>query len=207
MAKKKKVKQAPVATSPESYLKKGSARKLPIHKCLVPENWEELKKFPVIVAREHVNGNVTFANLLVDLLCTGVKDAMYEVNMPMYEFEELIDRYDDIEVNLKAVDYNLVHNLIFESLAYAEDFGIAPHPDFRYAEMILEEDSDDIPLMDIPMGENGKAVLLLVNGDSRNNYYRTQLEKNAEPGSYEIINDPFGAMEDDWTDEWDDELD
>ena len=167
MAKKNKSKN-PASLSPEAYLKQGNARKLPIHGCFVPREWKKLKKFPVFISRKHSNGNLTVANFLVDLFCTGVKDSLYLVNFPEYEFKHIIEDYNDKGIDMIQCDYALAHNIIYESLAYAEEFHIDPLRDFKYAEMILEEDDDNIPLIDIPLGYEGKPLLILHPEDPRN---------------------------------------
>lgn len=176
-----------ISLIPEAYLKKGNARKLPINECLIPEGWQVLKKFPVVVSRMHVNGNVTVGIYLVDLFCTGVKDAFYMVNVPLDEYHNVVDQYREIDLNMQPCEYSLAHNIIYEALAYAEDLGIEPFKDFRYAEMILEVDNDDIPLMDIPSGHDGKPLLILNDEDPRDDYYLRQLDKYAGKDNYEVV--------------------
>jgi len=79
---KKKSKPQKTTFNPITYLKTGNARKLPIYECLLPKDWEEIKTFPAIISRKHVNGNVTFTSVLVDLMCTGAKDVLFFVNEP-----------------------------------------------------------------------------------------------------------------------------
>ncbi len=204
MPKKKKPKQSKTF-SPRGYLRKGNARKLPIHECWIPENWEEIKKIPVIVARKHSNGNITFANFLIDLLCTGVKDALYAVNIPEDEYQEIVHKYIELDLNMKICAYQLAHNIIFGAVAYAEEFHIEPHNDFLIAEMILEDDDDLIPIMEIPLGRNDKPFLILHPEDPRNNYYLRQLEKYARTGNFTVVDGDL--FEDGIIDEFDDDED
>ncbi len=174
--------------NPISYLKSGSARKLPIHECMIPKSWKEDKKFPILFSRQHANGNLTFASILVDLLCTGAKDVLFFVNEPEFIFHEILGTYEEtLLVEFVPVNYELIHNIIFESVAFAEEYGIAPHEDFRFAEMILEEDTDDFPRVDVPLGENGIAHLHLNNGDDRIKYFEQQILKFGKKGTYKIF--------------------
>ncbi len=186
MSKKKKNK-VPQKFSPKAYLRNGQARKLPIHHCLVPDNWRELKKFTTFVARKHINGNITFACFLVDLLCTGIKDATFKVNMDVYEYKSLINSFEMPDIRMIEVDYVLAHNIVWAAEAYAADFNIEPHADFALASMVLEEDTDDIPLMEIPTGEHGKPLLSLSPGDPKTYYYKNQMDKYAGLGNYDYI--------------------
>ncbi|MFN3997217.1 hypothetical protein [Algoriphagus sp.] len=204
---KRKPKPVQNKFNPISYLKTGNARKLPIFECLVPEGWEEIKKFPVICARKHVNGNITYTAVLIDLLCTGAKDVIFFVNEPEFFYRDILSRYEDeLMLKFEKTSYELVHNIIFESIAFAEDFGIAPSEDFRWAEYILDEDSDDFPRIEIPLGENGKAILYLNEEDERKNYFERQIKAFGEPGTYQIIYNDFD-FGDDEDDEFDDEFD
>jgi len=89
----------------------------------------------------------------------------------------------------QVCDYALAHNLIYEALEYAGELGIDPAVEFRLASMILEEDTDDIPLMDIPVGREGKPLLMLHSDDPRNSYYFRQLDKHVGEGNYHFIRD------------------
>lgn len=212
---KKKSKPQKTTFNPITYLKTGNARKLPVYECLLPKDWEEIKKFPVIFARKHVNGNITFTSVLVDLLCTGAKDVLFFVNEPESLYREILDNYKEgLLLEFEPVSYELIHNVIFESVAFAEDYGIAPHEDFRYSEMILEEDSDDFPRIEVPLGEGGKAHLYVNFDDERAPYFERQILKYGEAGTYEIIRNDFDPFLDDYelddedefddADEWDD---
>lgn len=199
MAKKKKKQNVPL--SPKAYLQSGRARKLPVTDALIPDNWMELGKFPIFIVRAHVNGRVTVANLLVDIWCCGVKDAHFMFNMSRDEFDSIIYQYSDsTEIQFVNIDYSLAHNIIYESLAYAEEYGIDPHPDFDLVELLLEEDDERIPRIEVPLGYNGQPVLMLNEEDPRNQYYLKQLEENAGPGNFQVAYDnPSG----DWEDESD----
>lgn len=186
-----------------SYLKTGSARKLPVYECLVPKDWEAVKKFPVIFSRKHVNGNVTFISVLIDLLCTGAKDVLFFVNESEEFYKDILDQYhENLDLEFEPVSYELLHNLIFESIAFAEDFGIAPHEDFRFAELILEEDHDDFPRLEIPLGENGKALLFLNEDDPRAEYFEDQIHKYGAPGAFEVIWNDFDFDSEEEDDEY-----
>lgn len=201
---KKKSKPQKITFNPITYLKTGNARKLPIYECLLPKDWEEIKKFPVIFSRKHVNGNVTFTSVLVDLLCTGAKDVLFFVNEPESLYREILKNYKvGLSLDFEPVSYELIHNVIFESVAFAEEYGIAPHEDFRYSEMILEEDSDDFPRIEVPLGEGGKAHLYLNFDDERAPYFERQILKYGKDGTYEIIRNDFDPFLDE--DEFDDE--
>ncbi|MCC5937315.1 MAG: hypothetical protein JJU34_08540 [Lunatimonas sp.] len=175
--------------TPQSYLKSGMALKLPVYKCYVPEHWREIKKFYLVFSRLHVNGNVTTAAILVDLLCTGIKDAFCQVNVPMFEFERLVgDLQEGIDDVMAEVSHDLAHNIVYAALEYGSDNGIRPHEDFKWAACIIGPDSDDIPLIeDIPFGENGMPLLLLEGDDPKEAYFLRQLKSHVGEGNFRVM--------------------
>jgi len=181
--KKKKHSHAPAPQSEKSYLQSGRARSLPIHKCLVTKDWKKTDMAQVIVARRHVNGHVTVGAYLIDLLCAGVKDSFYLFNIPEFEFNEDIVFSPG---NLEECSYELAHNIIYGAVAFAREYGIEPPADFQLTQQILEEDTEEIELIEIAFGREGRPVLMLNTEDPRLDYYRRQLEKYAGPGSYDV---------------------
>ncbi len=174
--------------SEKSYLKSGAARKLAISACFISKGWREIQKAQVIVIRQHTTGNVTMGFYLADLLCAGIKDSWHLFNIPPSDMENIIQKYhDESPQAILLCDYNTAHNVIYEALAYADNFGIEPPPEFALSKMILAEDTEDIPLMDIPLGTDGKPCLAIFPDDPRKNYYLQKLKKNAGEGNYSLI--------------------
>ncbi|WP_234364418.1 hypothetical protein [Lunatibacter salilacus] len=63
--------------------------------------------------------------LKVDLLCTGIPDALYKVNVPLSEFESFVDHIsEDSGVNFMEKSHELGHNIIFGALEYAEELNM-----------------------------------------------------------------------------------
>jgi hypothetical protein len=210
---KKKQKQAGnrSAISDKNYLASGRGRKLPIYKCEINRDWEEAGMAQIIVYRQHVNGHLTVGVYLVDIFCAGIKDTFYYFNESASYIHEIFSK---ALFERDTISYDLAHNIIYGAVAYAEDLGIDPDPAFKLTQQILEEDTDAIPLIELPFGRNGKPVLVLNSTDPRNNYYLRQLEKNLAPGEYHVENlfeeDDFedGDEDDEYPDEpelWDEE--
>jgi hypothetical protein len=202
MTKKRKI-NSQQSFSEKSYLKSGQARKLPIYECYVLENWEETQKTHVIIARQHKNSHVTIAFFLADLLCAGVKDAWYLFNISMGEYRSVLERFDEMEdLELESCDYIIAHNIIYGALDYAAECGIEPPESYRLASMILDEDTEDIPLIELPLGIEGKPCLTLFPDDPRQTYYLKQLQKNVGEGNFMVISeDPDDYDYDDYDDD------
>lgn len=175
MAKKKsKNKAAQPPMSPERFMRE-KARTLPIWKCYVSPDWEESGLAQVIVARKRPSGNIAGVMFLVDTYCLGVKNVNINVNMPEEEFEDIIQEFKE-DIGLKEISYNEAHNLIYGAISFAEEGGINPAPGFNIGQYILEEDTEDIPLIEYDYGKNGKH-LLVIGSDKKEKHYLKTLEK------------------------------
>jgi len=199
MAKEKKNKVVQML-SPENYIKQ-KARTLPIHQCTVNAEWEETGLAQVTVIRKHVNENFTAGFYLVDLKCLGVKDAHYVFNISQHEFNEVYAR-SEIQVQTENIPYTLAHNIIYAGLEFAEDYGFKPHKTFTsVAKYILEEDTEDIELLEIPCGNNEDGAPIYMRGPNDDeafaNRVMAQLEKTAGPGNYHYVS----SLDEDWQDE------
>ncbi len=180
MAKKKsknkgKGQQQP-ALSPYKFMRE-KARTLPIGKCYIaPPDWQEAGMAHVIVTRVRPSGNLVTASFLVDTFCLGVKDAGYHENITPSDFEGYLNNYRK-GMGLEEISYNEAHNIIYGAMAFAEDGGIEPSKEFYPAGYVLEEDTDDIPLIEYDFGKNGKHFLV-VNSDKKEMPYYHILKKN-----------------------------
>ncbi len=149
--------------SPETYLRT-KVRNLPIEACYINKNWQETGLASIIVARKHKTGNYTLGLFLVDTYALGVKDSVYKFSIPDEEFHEIIEHiYQDETMGstIMMEEYTMVHNIIYGAIAFAEDNGFKPCREFSITRYILEEDTEDIELIEIEFGKNGKPFLIL----------------------------------------------
>lgn len=204
MAKKKKNKGKVIQMlSPENYIKQ-KARALPIQECWINSLWKEEGLAQVLVARIHSNGHFTVGMYLVDLKCLGIKDAMYFFNMSELEYGELIYKLK-ANMQMELTEYKLVHNIVFAGEEYAEDLGFEPHKDFKIAVYILEEDTDDIELIDIECGRQGKPFYIRgpYESDLQAAQIIAQLVKTVGIGNFEIANSDFNDLNHDFEEDSD----
>jgi len=205
MAKKKSKKSASQTISPEKYILT-RARSLPIAECLIIKGLEEGGLANIIIARQHKSGNYTLGMYLVDMYCLGLKDTFYKYNISQKEYDSIKEDYP-----FKPVTYNEVHNMIYGAIAYAEDLGIDPHPDFKVTQYIIEEDSDDIPLIEYEFGKDGKPFLVVSSRKDENKYVSI-LNKNVGEGNFDFLlggddydYDDYDDYDDDYDEDFDDE--
>ena len=136
------------------------ANKLPIYKCYITSGWRENGEAQAIVARRRGNGKLCAASFLVDLWCTGVKDAYGDVNMTDEELNRIISYLPEVE----EIDYPTAHNIIYGAVEFAGEAGIEPADEYWKWQPVLAEDNDDVPLVDIEFGRDGKYVLMAARG-------------------------------------------
>lgn len=200
MAKKKSNPQQ-VLLSPVKYIRT-KVRTLPIVHCYINEGWYEEGLASIFVVREHKAGSYTVGRYLVDTYCVGVKDADYYFNIAPFELEDLMELYPYSMVELS---YNEAHNIIYGALAYAEDLGIKPHPDFALAQYILEEDDEDVPLIEYEYGKDGEPFLVVKNKLEADKYLSVIRKKTGKKVSVLIRDDVFADDDYDDYEEMDDD--
>lgn len=171
MAKKKKKKShAPAQKfSPASYLRT-KVRDFPFAKILINANWDEVgdeledgasstQLATIGVARQQPSGKYVAGMYLVDRLCLGLKSTTFRYNLDEEELDEFFAMLHP-EAPPVEVEYPLVHNLIYGSIAYAEDLGFKPDKNFNLTQYILEPDTEDVPLIELEYGYKGKPFFI-----------------------------------------------
>jgi hypothetical protein len=179
--------------SPENYIRQ-KARNLPIYQCRINNDWDEGKLANIIIARNHTNGNITFCLYLVDLGCLGVKDSMYYFNMPVDEYEDYLVQFEE-KLPSKSISYELAHNIIYAAIEFAEEYGFKPCKEYvSTTKYMLEDDTDDIELIEIEVGDKYGDPLFVSNGyesPTRVNQILNQLDKTAGKDNYTYIDNVY----------------
>ena len=104
--------------------------------------------------------------------------------------------------------YEEAHNRVWGSVAYAEEAGIAPDKSFRLTQYMLDEDTDDVPLIEYEYGKDGKHFLTC-NSELEASRYLALMRKNLGEGNYHFIvgiGDPGFGEEDEDDDHHDEDL-
>lgn len=174
-SKNKNNSQQKAKLSPERFMRE-KARSLPMGKCYVTPDWKEDGMAQIVITRKRSNGNLVMGAFLVDTFCLGVKDAGYNEDIPVSEFEECLDDYRN-DTGMDEISYDEAHNIIYGAMAFAEEGGIKPSKEFYPAGYILEEDTEDIPLIEYDFGKDGKHFLVIGPDGSEKKYLHT-LQKN-----------------------------
>jgi len=157
--KKKRAVSRAWTQSPRALLR--SSGDWPLHECLLAEEWQEERAIiQILVARRSPSGQIAIGTFLVDLGCLGVKSAFGRLFDTRQEYEELrngmMSRQDVIEADL-----NLVAKIVREGIAYAQELGFRPDPDYRAAMLVLGDADPDACDVPIPLGsKDGKPFFI-----------------------------------------------
>lgn len=187
MAKKKKARQQ-TFLSPDKYVRE-KARSLEIGECFVTEDVGESGLVEVVVTRLHKGGKRTFGAYLIDKFCLGVKDAFFNVRMEETDYEDFIKSLKERYI-LRKISYNEAHNLVYGAIAFAEEAGIQPCADFSLAKYVLEEDTDDVPLIQYDFGKDGRHLLVAHNQSEADLYLPVMRANLGSDFSYMIGDEP-----------------
>lgn len=210
MAKSKKKPHVQLL-SPENYIRQ-KARNLPLYECRINHNWQEMGSAEIVIARTHANGNLTLGMYMVDLFCMGVRDTHYRFNTTPEDYEDLLDMLSE-NFEMQKVAYGLVHNIIYAAKEYAAELGFKPHKDFTsVSEYLLEEDTDEIELIEIECGKDGRPLFIQSEfvTDAEAKRILNQLEKSVGKGNFDVL---FGEEDDEMDfddvsdEEWDEDFD
>lgn len=158
-------------------------RTLPIDKCYIwPAEWKESGMAQVTVTRRKPNGHLVVGIFLVDIYCLGVKNTI--VRHDVSEAELMESMRPQLERHpMEEISYEEAHNLIYGAIAYAEDAGIPRYKEFYPAAYVLEEDTEEIPLIEYEYGYEGKPYLV-VGPEMREMRYLEILRKKLGDGNF-----------------------
>lgn len=157
--KKKRVVSRRRALSPRGLLRASGS--WPLHECLLAEEWQEQGAITqILVARRSRSGQIAIGTFLVDLGCLGVKSAFGRLFDTRREHEELRNDMMSRQDMIKA-DVNLVAKIVREAIAYADELGFKPDPDYRDAMLVLGDADPDACDVPIPLGSrDGKPFFV-----------------------------------------------
>ena len=159
MPKKKKTnKGGQQFLSPEKFMQT-RARTLQIGKCYRDSHLFDIGEGYVVVSRLHTGDKISFACYLVDTYCIGVKDSMYKLRTEKEEFDYMLESLSKTS-ELEECSYEEAHNIVYGAVDFAEEIDIAPDDSFKLTKYMLEEDTEDVPLIEYEFGKDGKHFLV-----------------------------------------------
>jgi hypothetical protein len=157
--------------------------------------WQEHLETNVIITRCHKDGKISAGVYLIDAACVGVKDTFYLFATEQSNINELVGLCQDTHHDFGEVTYEEAHNFILGAIEFAEEGGIKPHRDFAITQYIMEEDTDDIPLIEYEYGRDGKHVLFASDENELRKYLPSLRSALGDNFEYYVDDDEY--MDDD----------
>jgi hypothetical protein len=133
----------------------------PLHECLLAKTWQEPGEIiQILVARRSPMGQIAVGSLLVDLGCLGVKSAFAALFNSRQEYERKLRNGMMAQQTMTKADLNLAAKIIREAIAYADELGFKPDPDYRDAMLVLGDADPEACDVPIPLGKDGKPFFV-----------------------------------------------
>ena len=143
----------------------------------------------MIVSRNHKGGRISFASYLVDTFCLGIKDTFFRLRITPEEFKDYITAIDE-NIGIEKCSYEVAHNWVWGGVDWAEEAGLKPHKDFAITQFMLEEDTDEVPLIDQPFGRDGMHFLMANSKQELNKYLPILQEHLGDDFGYTAPDEP-----------------
>lgn len=176
--------------SPQSASKSiiRNARSYPLLECLISAKWQKSEPglVQVLVARQQSDEDVCFGLYLIDKYCLGLKNTLYQTNVPLKVYrKELVP---ELFQGMKAEKCKpeLAHQMIYQAIDYADQFGFQPEADFALTQHILVPRGELEEPYTLTFGRDGKPFFIAGPHDNPARILR-QLEKTAGPGNYDYL--------------------
>jgi len=161
---------------------------LPIHECLIRDDWEETKFSPIIISRKKANGNIIFATYIVDMKCLGVKNTFFGYDLSPLNYQETVEEMSNsMEVNFVPIESTLFHNIIYGAVEFAEDCGFEPHKHFTSTTEYLLDNVENIDYIEVAFGDDeGKPFYIEGPHDDTTKIMAT-LKKHVGEGNFHYL--------------------
>jgi hypothetical protein len=163
------------------------AREFPLEECLISSGWRDDTPglVQIIVARQQPDGNICFGVYLVDKLCLGLKNTFARANFTPTRYEDEVDAIFQ-ELEPQECPPELAHQMIYDSIDYAAQFGFEPQKDFELSQYMLPPRGEVKSSYKLKFGKDGKPFFIAGPRDNAEAIVR-QLEKTAGPGNYDYL--------------------
>ena len=164
------------------------AREFPILECRISADWqkEEPGLVQVLVARQQPDGDICYGFYLVDKYLLGLKNSLAHAGVPASDYRREIREGLYRDTKSKDCPPELAHQMIYQSIDYAHQFGFEPEKDFALNQYILEPRGELNEPYNITFGRDGKPFFVAGPHDNVARILR-QLDKTAGPGNYDFF--------------------
>ena len=180
--------QASTLLSPQAIIR--HARAFPFLECWISANWQkdDLGLVEIPLARQQPDGDICFGVYLIDTFCLGLKNTFANAGFSPGRYQSEVRNNDKVFRAGKPVEctIELAHQMIYQSIEYAEQFGFEPEKDFALSQYLLAPRGELEEPYHLTFGKDGKPFFIAGPHDNVARIMR-QLEKTAGPGNYHFL--------------------
>jgi hypothetical protein len=177
----------------------------PLYECLVPESLSEVGMGPVMISRQReTDGQIATGLFLLDLLCLGVKNAMFSV-VSRTEYEAMVRRAEAAGQRMRESSPECARKLVEDAMAYAKELGFSPQRDYQIARQIFGNIDTSRCETTFKFGKDGKPLYVSGPNETPGDIQRilNQLERSCgvDGFNYLVPGEVIEVMEDDFDDD------
>lgn len=186
-SRRKKAAPKPIKRKPENLVRK-MARTMSLGTCFINSDWQETGLATIVVSRKMGSGKLLVGTYVADIFCLGIKDSFFRIIETILFEDDFLEPFkNQMGLDMVEEDANLIFNIIYGAVEYAEDLGFAPQKDFKLTEYILPP-VDAIEYVDVEFGKDGKPFFVVGPNDNIAAIIEG-LDKAVGEGSYGFINE------------------
>ena len=179
-------------TSDNPLIRLAAAQEWPIVETLVPETLLSQGIGQLLITRRLSDGRLAVANFLVDVYCLGVKNAYWNI-ISEWEYDKLKRKVTELGV-LHPVTPEYFAKLIYGAVEFARAIGIAPHPDYGHARLLLAGIDPSLCADEFTYGKEGKPFYINGPHDSAEKIQVIMHKVNLAGGEITLRVDPDGRL-------------
>jgi hypothetical protein len=168
----------------ESILR--DAHTFPILECWISADWKNGSGLvEILLARQQPNGKICCGSYLVDKFCLGLKNTFAKTNLSPERYQ---DHYDKLSSRQTLIEcpIELAHQMVYEGIDYAAQFGFEPQRDWAQSQYVLEPRGELEEPYKLTFGKNGKPFFISGPYDDVKKI-TSQLEKTAGRGNFDVL--------------------
>ena len=174
-------------STPKAILRQ--ARNYPLYECLISDNWNKKEMsglVEILLARQQPDGDICFGVYLIDIYCQGLKSTFANAGFSRSHY--MNDVRNKVIRAGKPVEcpIELAHQMIYQSIEYAAQFGFEPDKDFALSQYLLAPRGELEEPYQLTFGKDGKPLFISGPNDNVARILR-QLDKTAGPGNYHYM--------------------
>jgi hypothetical protein len=172
----------------------------PLFQCFASAEMFDVGIGNVLISRRGKDGLIAASVFLVDIFCLGVKNTVFRLMSPFKYAETLLSL--EMTEDLMEIPPECARKLVEGAVAYAEDLGFSPHPDYQIARHIFDNIDSNACKTSFEFGSDGIPFYVSGPNESREDTKRIlkQLERRCGPDGFE-----YAIMEEGMEDDFDED--